>query len=59
MLIRPLTFDFDPKKKFEALFNDEVARGVGILFNRGTSLFSRDGPTRSREYEGFSMFGTI
>ena len=24
------------KKKFEPLLNDEVARGVGILFNRGT-----------------------
>ena len=36
MLIRPLSFDFDQKKNFEPLFNDEVARGVGILFNRGT-----------------------
>ena len=27
------------KKNFEPLFNDEVARGVGILFNRGTVGF--------------------
>ena len=29
------------KKNFEPLFNDEVARGVGILFNRGTVEYMR------------------
>ena len=46
MLIRPLSFDFDPKKNFEPLFNDEVARGVGILFNRGTVATNSVGQTR-------------
>ena len=40
-----------PKKNFEPLFNDEVARGVGILFNRGT-VVCRDKcwiPTRTND----------